>query len=128
MRGVPAEIAEVVHALHAAQGVELLCDETIAAIEEDGCKIRIRRSGGRLIEVDLGIVGIGAAPVTMLGERAGLAIENGVAVDDRLRTSDPYIFAVGDGCSFPLSIYGGRRVRLEAWRKLRNRARWLPRI
>jgi 3-phenylpropionate/trans-cinnamate dioxygenase ferredoxin reductase subunit len=33
-----------------------------------------------------------------------------------LRTTDPNIFAAGDCCSFPLSIYGGRRVRLEAWR------------
>jgi len=116
MRGVPAEIAAVVHALHAAQGVELLCGGTIAAIEEDGRTIRIKLTGGRLVEADLGIVGVGAAPATMLGERAGLAIDNGVAVDDRLRTSDPNIFAAGDCCSFPLSIYGGRRVRLEAWR------------
>ena len=116
MRGVPAELAAVVHALHAAQGVELLCGETIVAIKEDGPTIRIERSGGGLIEADLGIVGIGATPVTALGERAGLAIDNGVAVDDRLRTTDPNIFAAGDCCSFPLSIYGGRRGRLEAWR------------
>jgi len=116
MRGVPAEIAAVVHALHASQGAEILCGETIAAIKEDGRTIRIERSGGRLIEADLGIVGIGAAPATALGERAGLAIDNGVAVDDRLRSSDPNIFAAGDCCSFPLSVYGRRRVRLEAWR------------
>ena len=36
--------------------------------------------------------------------------------DEHLRTGDPDIFAAGDCCSFPLALYGGRRVRLEAWR------------
>ena len=62
------------------------------------------------------MVGIGAAPNVALAEAAGLAVDNGIAVDARLRTSDPDIFAAGDCCSFPLAIYGDRRVRLEAWR------------
>ena len=41
---------------------------------------------------------------------------NGIAVDIHLRTSAADVFAAGDCCSFPLSIYGGRRVRLESWR------------
>ncbi|RUW83001.1 ferredoxin reductase, partial [Mesorhizobium sp. M8A.F.Ca.ET.059.01.1.1] len=57
-----------------------------------------------------------AVPVTELAAEAGLAIENGIAVDAELRSSDPDIFAAGDCCSFPLAVYGGRRVRLEAWR------------
>ena len=51
-----------------------------------------------------------------LAEQAGLRIDNGIAVDDQLRTSDPDIFAAGDCVSFPLTVYGGRRVRLESWR------------
>ncbi len=51
---------------------------------------------------------------------AGLAVENGIAVDRFLRTSDPDIFAAGDCCSFPLEIYGGRRVRLESWRNAQD--------
>ncbi len=54
--------------------------------------------------------------MTQLAEAAGLGVENGIAVDGNLRTSDPSIFAAGDCCSFPLAVYGGRRVRLEAWR------------
>ena len=116
MRGVPADIAAVIHALHADQGVEIACGDGIAAIEEDANAIRIQLSSGRLVEADLAVIGIGAVPVTALAEGAGLTIENGIAVDERLRTSDPNIFAAGDCCSFPLAIYGGRRVRLEAWR------------
>ena len=62
------------------------------------------------------MIGIGAVPVTALAAEAGLAVDNGIAVDATLRTEDPDIFAAGDCCSFPLAIYGGRRVRLEAWR------------
>jgi 3-phenylpropionate/trans-cinnamate dioxygenase ferredoxin reductase subunit len=71
--------------------------------------------GGTLF-ADLLIVGIGSVPDTDLARQAGLAIDNGIAVDGQLRTSDPNVYAGGDCCSFPLSIYGGRRVRLESWR------------
>ena len=75
---------------------------------------------GTEIVADLAVVGIGAVPVTDLAESAGLTIENGIAVDGFLRTSDPDIFAAGDCCSFPLDIYGGRRVRLESWRNAQD--------
>ena len=62
------------------------------------------------------VVGIGARPNTELAERAGLRIENGIAVDSRLSTSTQDIFAAGDCCSFPIRHYGDRRFRLESWR------------
>lgn len=116
MRGVPVDIAAIVHALHANNGVEIMCGDGIAAIEDDGNIVRIKHTNERVIEADFAVIGIGAVPVTALAESAGLALENGIAVDGRLRTSDADIFAAGDCCSFPLAIYGGRRVRLEAWR------------
>ncbi|MER8958559.1 FAD-dependent oxidoreductase [Mesorhizobium sp. M0701] len=116
MRGVPAEIAEVIHQAHEAEGVKILCGEGIAAIADDGAEVRIALAGGHDIVADLAVIGIGAVPVTGLAAEAGLTVDNGVAVDAELRTSDPDIFAAGDCCSFPLALYGGRRVRLEAWR------------
>lgn len=116
MRGVPAEIAEIIHQAHVAEGVEILCGDGIAAIADDGAQVRMSLTGGRDIVADLAIIGIGAVPVTGLAAEAGLTIENGIAVDAELRTADPDIFAAGDCCSFPLAVYGGRRVRLEAWR------------
>lgn len=116
MRGVPAEIAAVLHAEHERHGVGIICGDRISAIEDSGEAIRITLGDGRVVEADLAIVGIGAAPQTALAEQAGLALDNGIATDERLRTSDPDIFAAGDCCSFPLALYGGRRVRLEAWR------------
>lgn len=116
MRGVPTEIAEIVHQAHIAEDVNILCGDGIAAIADDGKEVRVSLAGGREIAADLAIIGIGAVPVTGLAAEADLAIDNGIAVDAELRTSDPDIFAAGDCCSFPLAVYGGRRVRLEAWR------------
>ncbi|AZO49634.1 MAG: ferredoxin reductase [Mesorhizobium sp.] len=116
MRGVPAEIAAAIHAAHEAEGVIILAGQGIEAIADDGKEVRITLTGGRQIAADLAVIGIGAVPVTGLAAEAGLTIDNGIAVDAELRTADPDIFAAGDCCSFPLAVYGGRRVRLEAWR------------
>jgi 3-phenylpropionate/trans-cinnamate dioxygenase ferredoxin reductase component len=50
-------------------------------------------------------------------------VDNGIAVDDHLRTSDPAIYAAGDCASFPAAVYGGRRIRLESWRNTHEQAR-----
>ena len=115
-RGVPVDIARVLHARHIAAGARICCGEAISAITEVGEAVTIGLRGGEEVRADLAVVGIGATPNTALAEAAGLAIDNGIAVDERLRTDDPHIFAAGDCCSFPLALYGGRRVRLEAWR------------
>ncbi|RWP47246.1 NAD(P)/FAD-dependent oxidoreductase [Mesorhizobium sp.] len=116
MRGVPAEIAKIIHQAHEAEGVKILCGDGIVAIADDGAEVRIGLAGGQDIVADLAVIGIGAVPVTGLAAEAGLTIDNGIAVDAELRTSDPDIFAAGDCCSFPLAVYDDRRVRLEAWR------------
>jgi 3-phenylpropionate/trans-cinnamate dioxygenase ferredoxin reductase subunit len=116
MRGVPAEIAEVIHRAHEAEGVAVLTGQGITAIADDGTEVRIALADGQMMTADLAVIGIGAVPVTGLATEAGLSVDNGIAVDATLRTGDPDIFAAGDCCSFPLAIYSGRRVRLEAWR------------
>ncbi len=120
MRGVPEEIASVVVERHRAEGADIRTGTGIASISGDGDAVRVTLADGTEIAADLVVVGIGAVPVTGLAEAAGLAVENGIAVDSCLRTSDPDIFAAGDCCSFPLEIYGGRRVRLESWRNAQD--------
>jgi 3-phenylpropionate/trans-cinnamate dioxygenase ferredoxin reductase subunit len=68
-------------------------------------------STGERLEIDFAIIGIGIVPDTRLAGAAGLTLENGIAVDDRCRSSDPAIFAAGDCASFP---YKGDRIRLES--------------
>lgn len=115
-RGVPAEIAEIVASRHAAEGVDILCDAKVAGVENGPGDVRITLEDGRVVGASLLVVGIGAVPNTELAEAAGLAVENGIAVDGLLRTSDPDIFAAGDCTSYPLPLYGDRRIRLESWR------------
>ncbi|TBB16456.1 ferredoxin reductase (plasmid) [Rhizobium ruizarguesonis] len=115
-RGVPTEIAHLLTERHRAEGVDIRCGVSIEALTEEYGKALIRLSTGEVIEADLVLVGIGARPNVEIAERAGLAIDNGIAVDTYLRTSAADVFAAGDCCSFPLPIYGGRRVRLESWR------------
>lgn len=115
-RGVPEEIALMLTERHRAEGVDIRCGVSIEALTEESGKALIRLSTGEAIEADLVLVGIGARPNVEMAERAGLAIDNGIAVDTYLQTSAAHVFAAGDCCSFPLPIYGGRRVRLESWR------------
>ncbi|MGO6968596.1 NAD(P)/FAD-dependent oxidoreductase [Rhizobium leguminosarum] len=115
-RGVPEEIAHLLTERHRAEGVDIRCGVSIQTLTAENGKAKIRLSTGEVVEADLVLVGIGARPNVEIAERAGLAIDNGIAVDTYLQTSAPDVFAAGDCCSFPLSIYGGRRVRLESWR------------
>lgn len=121
-RGVPADVAEVVAARHAAEGVEIICDARVDELISEDDAVRITLSDGRIIDADILVVGIGSLPNVELAADAGLFIDNGIAVDRQLRTSDPDIFAAGDCCSFPLSVYGDRRVRLESWRNAQEQA------
>lgn len=118
MRGVPEEIAARIAARHAAAGVTILTGTTVTQIGGN----RIIISEGREIPADVVIAGIGAAPRTRLAEQAGLAIENGIACNTYLQTSDPDIFAVGDCCSFPHPVFDHERLRLEAWRNASDQA------
>jgi 3-phenylpropionate/trans-cinnamate dioxygenase ferredoxin reductase subunit len=116
MRGVPERIARIVHDRHAAAGVELIVGASIASIGRHSVNL----SDGREIAADTVVAGIGAAPDTRLAEASGLVIDNGIAVDATLKTSDPDIFAAGDCCSFPHALFGGSRIRLEAWRNAQS--------
>lgn len=70
------------------------------------------------------LAAIGAAPRIGLAEAAGLEIADrayggGIAVDDRLRTSDPDIYAAGDVASFPHALFD-TRLRVEHWANALN--------
>ena len=112
-RVAAAETAAALRELHRAHGVEIREGTGLDRLEP-GAEGRVAAAvtdGGERLAVDLVIVGIGIAPDTALAEAAGLALDNGVAVDAQCRTSDPTIHAAGDCASFP---YEGTRVRLES--------------
>jgi 3-phenylpropionate/trans-cinnamate dioxygenase ferredoxin reductase subunit len=121
-RGVPSEIAKAVASRHQAEGVDILCNARIAKVEHAEAVVRVFLEDGSVIEADLLVVGIGSVPNTEIAAEAGVTIDNGIAVDTHLQTSDPDIYAAGDCCSFPILHYGHRRIRLESWRSAQEQA------
>jgi 3-phenylpropionate/trans-cinnamate dioxygenase ferredoxin reductase subunit len=126
-RGVPEDIAAAIATRHCTAGVEIVAACAITRIARDGMGLSIALGDGRAFAADCVIAGVGAAPDVELAAAAGLAIENGIAADEKLRTSDPDIFAAGDCCSFPHVLYDGRRLRLEAWRNAQDQGAFVAR-
>lgn len=112
MRGVPEAIAKIVHDAHLAAGVTMIIGTGISHLTENA----VHLIDCREIKADTNIAGIGASPEVKLATDAGLNVENGIACNAQMQTSDPDIFAAGDCASFIHDQMGGRRIRLEAWR------------
>jgi 3-phenylpropionate/trans-cinnamate dioxygenase ferredoxin reductase subunit len=106
------ETSAYFESLHRGHGVDILTGVTLDSFEGAGGRLSAALlADGRRFPCDLAIIGIGVTPNTQLAAEAGLAIDNGVAVDEFCRSSDPDIFAIGDCASFP---YRGQRLRLES--------------
>lgn len=105
------ETAAYFRALHRRHGVDLREGVGLERLSGDGHVRAARLSDGTEMPVDMVIAGVGIVPDTRLAEAAGLAVDNGVAVDAQGRTSDPAIWATGDCASFP---HDGARLRLES--------------
>jgi apoptosis-inducing factor 3 len=106
---VGEQMGKFVQALHEEHGVEFRLGQTVSTIEPD----EVELDDGNRIPADLVIIGVGVKPRTGLAEDAGLEVDNGIVVDDRLRTSDPNVWAAGDIASYPDQNAG--RVRIEHW-------------
>ena len=80
------------------EGVRLRLGEGFREIEADGDRLAVRTDRDATITTDLVILALGVRPEATLAQAAGLAIgaRGGIVVDERMRTSDPRIYAVGD--------------------------------
>jgi 3-phenylpropionate/trans-cinnamate dioxygenase ferredoxin reductase subunit len=112
-RVVAPEMSRFYQAEHASHGVSVLTDRRVSAFLGDDSVHGVECVDGTQVPADVVIVGIGLVPNCALAEAAGLACDDGIAVDEHCRTSDPDIYAIGDCCSHPSPRYG-RRIRLES--------------
>jgi 3-phenylpropionate/trans-cinnamate dioxygenase ferredoxin reductase subunit len=113
-RVLGAEVGAVYHELHRDHGVELLPRTRVEAFAGTRSVEEVRTSDGRRIACDLVVVGVGAAPRIELAQAAGLMVDGGIAVDERLQTSAPGVFAAGDVAAAWHPFYQ-TRIRLEHW-------------
>jgi 3-phenylpropionate/trans-cinnamate dioxygenase ferredoxin reductase component len=95
-RALGCEIGRFYRDVHAEQGVRLTLGTGVAAVRGTGRVEAVVTVDGRTLPCDLVLVGIGAAPRTELAEAAGIAIGDGVLVDEWLETIAPGVFAAGD--------------------------------
>jgi 3-phenylpropionate/trans-cinnamate dioxygenase ferredoxin reductase subunit len=112
-RVVSPEISDFYQIEHAKHGVKLRLNTGTTAFRGDGRIEAVETNTGELIPADFVVVGVGIVPNTELASDAGLTVDNGIVVDDRCRTSDPDIFAVGDCTMHPNAIYD-QLLRLES--------------
>jgi len=107
-RAVSPEISAHLAGRHQDAGVEFISGVAVEA--GGGC---VWLADGRVLEADLIVAGLGAIPNTELASAAGLAVQDGIEVDDHGRTAAPNVYAVGD-CSNHANLWAGRRMRLES--------------
>ncbi|HEX3289597.1 MAG TPA: FAD-dependent oxidoreductase [Mycobacterium sp.] len=114
------EAAPIFADLHRDHGVDLRCQVAVSELSgrNDAVNGVILNDGSR-IEADMVLVGVGITPNSQLATEAGLDIDNGIIVDEHLRTSDPNIFAAGDVAN-AYNPRLDRHLRVEHWANARR--------
>ncbi len=105
-----SEVGVITARWYAEAGAELRLGQKVESIEDGG----IALAGGDWQPADVVVTAVGVRPAVAWLDGSPVLLENGIAVDGRLRTSVPGVFAVGDCASFWSDRFG-RRLRFEHW-------------
>jgi len=109
---------------HRRTGVEFSFGAQAVRIAGNNGRVEaVELAGGERLHADLVVISVGVVPNGELAQAAGLAVANGIVVDEQLLTADPAISAIGDCASFPSRHAGGAMSRLEAVQNATDHAR-----
>ena len=97
-----ADFGGFVRSLHEQNGVRFHLGRSVGGVQDR----TVHLDDGSTLEADLVVLGVGVRPRVDLAKAAGLVVDNGVDVDDRLRTSAQDIWAAGDIAAYPDPISG----------------------
>ncbi|WP_020667769.1 NAD(P)/FAD-dependent oxidoreductase [Amycolatopsis nigrescens] len=123
-RAVSPTVSQHYRVLHERQGNRVLSGVAVAGLHGTGHVTAVELADGTVLPADLVVVGIGVVPNTELAAEAGLAVDNGIVVDEHMSTSDPDISAIGDCAAYP-SRHAGGQVRSESVQNAVDHARCL---
>jgi 3-phenylpropionate/trans-cinnamate dioxygenase ferredoxin reductase component len=113
-RVLGTEVGAVYRDLHLDHGVRMLHGTGVEAFDGGTRVERVRTTDGRELDCDFVVVGVGVQPRTALAAQAGLAVDNGILVDEHLQTGTPGVFVAGDAANAHHPFYG-ERIRVEHW-------------
>lgn len=105
----PADLSAFLNDYYRQKGVEVLAETAVTNITGSGTDLTVMLDNGRSRQVHGVVAGIGVTPNTALAEAAGLEVDDGICVNEKLQTSDPHIHAAGDVANYPDSLLGTRR-------------------
>lgn len=105
----PAGLSEFLNAYFREKGVTLLPGESVVAIEKSAHGMTVRTGGAKAIQCDVVIAGIGIEAEVELARSIGLAVDNGIVVNEFLCTTHADIYAAGDVANFYSPALGVRR-------------------
>ena len=111
---LPHDLATYVTAYYRSKGVHVINRDVPTSIVRSGGKTRVVTKSGKDIVGDIVIAAIGLNLHTEMVKQAGLKVENGIAVNANLQTSDPNIYAAGDVAYFPARSLE-KSIRIEHW-------------
>ena len=105
----PPDLVVYLNDYYRQHGVDVLIGDRAGGVDGTKGSPELKLESGRTIPADGVVAGIGIEADSSLADDAGLRVENGIVVDEFLRTSDPDIYAAGDVASYWDSTLGERR-------------------
>lgn len=122
-RSLDVQMAAQLRDLHESQGVRFILNAEVAELTADEAIL----ASGERVAAAVAIFGIGVERCVDLARKAGIAVNRGILVDGRGRTSDPAIYAAGEVAEF-WSDRAGAHLALESWRHAQDHGALVGRV